>query len=48
MEMAGAWGMSFKIGEELPDGDEQCKDDAWEGEYENGLYEEHNGGFGHS
>ena len=47
MKMAGAWGMSFKIGEELPGGDEQDRKDVWEGEYENGLHEGHNGGLSH-
>ena len=47
MEMAGTWGMSLKIGDEFPGGDEQGVEDAWEGEYENGLDERNNGGFGH-
>ncbi len=47
MEMAGTWGMSLKIGEKLPGGDEQGVEDAREGEYENGLEEGSNGGLGH-
>ncbi len=47
MEMAGAWGMSFKIGEELPGGDEQGVENSWECEYDKGLYEGSNGGLGH-
>ena len=45
--MAGAWGMSFKIGEELPGGNEQGGKEAWEGEYKNGLREGYNGGLSH-
>ncbi len=47
MEMADDWSMSFKIGEELPGGDEQGVENSWEGEYEKGLYEGNNGGLGH-
>ncbi len=45
--MAGTWGTSLKIGEEFPDKNERGKNDAWEGEYKNGLYEGSNGGLGH-
>ncbi len=45
--MAGTWGVSLKIGEELPGRDEQGREDVWEGEYKNGLHEGHNGGLSH-
>ena len=45
--MAGAWGMSFKVGKELAGGDEQGGKDIWKGEYKNGLHEGDNGGLGH-
>ncbi len=48
MKKADAWGMSFKIGEEMPGGDKQGGKDIWEGECENGLHEGHNGGLGYS